>query len=65
MGNIILKKGKALKYYMNGIYLGCFWNFNTDAKITFIESAKNLIIESNGLYVSFYTDKYEVEEWAD
>lgn len=62
MGDIILKKGKALKYYMNGIYLGCFWNFNADAKVTFIESAKNLIIESNGLYVSFYTDKYEVEE---
>lgn len=62
MGDIILKKGKALKYYMNGIYLGCFWNFNDDAKVTFIEGAKNLIIESNGLYVSFYADKYEVEE---
>ena len=47
---------------MNGIYLGCFWNFNADAKVTFIEGAKNLIIESNGLYVSFYADKYEVEE---
>ena len=60
--DFVLKKGKTLKYYMNGIYQGCFWNFNADAKVTFIEGAKNLIIESDGLYVSFYTDKYEVEE---
>ena len=62
MEKFTLEKGKQIKFYLNGIYQGCFWDYQNDNEVEFRKEVKNIKIESiSGLmYLSNPCDNYEI-----
>lgn len=64
MEKFTLEKGKQIKFYLNGIYQGCFWDYQNDNEVEFHKEEKNIKIESiSGLmYLSYPCDNYEINK---
>lgn len=64
MEKFTLEKGKQIKFYLNGIYQGCFWDYQNENIVEFHKEAKNIKIESfSGLmYLSYPCDNYEIAQ---
>ena len=62
MEKFTLEKGKQIIFYLNGIYQGCFWDYQNENVVEFRKEAKNIKIESiSGLmYLSYPCDSYEI-----
>lgn len=62
MEHIILQRGKTLKYYQKGVYQGCYYNFNKDVTLDINMEIRTIMIASNGAFVSFTCDTYEITD---
>ena len=60
MEKFTLEKGKQLKFYLNGIYQGCFWDYQNDNEVEFRKKAKMIIVVRNLMYLSYPCDNYEI-----
>ncbi len=62
MEKFTLEKGKQIKFYLNGLYQGCFWDFQNENVVEFHKEERNIKIESNSglMYLSYLCDKYEI-----
>lgn len=60
MEKFTLEKGKQLKFYLNGIYQGCFWDYQNDNEVEFRKEAKMITVVRNLMYLSYPCDNYEI-----
>ena len=60
MEKFTLEKGKQLKFYLNGIYQGCFWDYQNENEVEFRKEAKMITVVRNLMYLSYPCDNYEI-----
>ena len=60
MEKFTLEKGKQIKFYLNGIYQGCFWDYQNDNEVEFNKEAKMITIKRVLMYLSYPCDNYEI-----
>ena len=60
MEKFTLEKGKQLKFYLNGIYQGCFWDYMNENEVEFHKEAKMITVIRNLMYLSYPCDNYEI-----
>lgn len=60
MEKFTLEKGKQLKFYLNGIYQGCFWDYQNENEVEFRKEARMITIVRNLMYLSYPCDNYEI-----
>ena len=60
MGKFTLEKGKQLKFYLNGIYHGCFWDYQNENEVEFRKEAKMITVVRNLMYLSYPYYNYEI-----
>lgn len=60
MEKFTLEKGKQLKFYLNGIYQGCFWDYQNENEVEFREESKMITIVRDLMYLSYPCDNYEI-----
>ena len=60
MEKFTLEKGKQIKFYLNGIYQGCFWDYQNDNEVEFRKEAKMITIVRDLMYLSYPCDNYEI-----
>ena len=49
MEKFTLEKGKQIKFFLNGIYQGCFWDFQNENEAEFNKEAKTVTIKAGKL----------------
>lgn len=62
MEKFTLEKGKQIKFYLNGIYQGCFWDYQNDNEVEFRKEAKMITIVRDLMYLSYPCDNYEIAQ---
>jgi hypothetical protein len=62
MEKFTLEKGKQIKFYLNGIYQGCFWDYQNDNEVEFNKEAKMICIKRILMYLSYPCDNYEIAQ---
>lgn len=62
MEKFTLEKGKQIKFYLNGIYQGCFWDYQNDNEVEFREEAKMITVVRDLMYLSYPCDNYEIAQ---
>lgn len=62
MEKFTLEKGKQIKFYLNGIYRGCFWDYQNDNEVEFRKEAKMITIVRDLMYLSYPCDNYEIAQ---
>ena len=60
MEKFTLEKGKQLKFYLNGIYQGCFWDYQNENEVEFRKEAKMITVVRNLMYLSYPFYNYEI-----
>ena len=60
MEKFTLEKGIQLKFYLNGIYQGCFWDYQNENEVEFRKEAKMITVVRNLMYLSYPCDNYEI-----
>ena len=60
MEKFTLEKGKQIKFYLNGIYQGCFWDYQNENEVEFRKEAKMITIVRDLMYLSYPCDNYEI-----
>ena len=60
MEKFTLEKGKQLKFYLNGIYQGCFWDYQNENEVEFRKEAKMITVVRNLMYLSYPYYNYEI-----
>ena len=60
MEKFTLEKGKQIKFYLNGIYQGCFWDYQNDNEVEFRKESKMITIVRDLMYLSYPCDNYEI-----
>ena len=61
MEKFTLEKGKQIKFFLNGIYQGCFWDFQNENEAEFNKEAKIIKISRTLMYLSYPCDNYEIK----
>ena len=62
MEKFTLEKGKQIKFYLNGIYQGCFWDYQNDNEVEFRKEAKMITVVRDLMYLSYPCDNYEIAQ---
>ena len=60
MEKFTLEKGKQIKFYLNGIYQGCFWDYQNENEVEFRKESKMITIVRDLMYLSYPCDNYEI-----
>ena len=60
MEKFTLEKGMQLKFYLNGIYQGCVWDYQNENEVEFRKEAKMITVVRNLMYLSYPCDNYEI-----
>ena len=60
MEKFTLEKGKQIKFYLNGIYQGCFWDYQNDNEVEFDKKFKTITIKRILMYLSYPCDNYKI-----